>query len=331
MKKTFFRVICIGLMSVMLFGITCIIGCGEVKKGTDSAGVAVLDYRDNDGEIQIKRANAILNADTGYVEETVTALLSPLPELNKGVDWVIEWADNAPLKNTDINEYLRVTPDPNDSMTAKIRCYKSFRGSSALLFVTSRNSGAKGSCVVYFVGKPNSLTVNTSGLTVGARGTQKDVYFLNNGQTYTLDIALSNIFGDVGADYKNYTVSVSGVGSFVKGTASIFPSKYEWSDEVSVTLDSVKDKYISVSIADGKLVIEAKGRYESEKGNYVGGGASGSIMANRYKQDNVGEGGYLPYYSVVVKASNIDKQIALRFYIDSSVTEVSTIPGEVSF
>ena len=331
MKKVFMKVICMGVITAVLFGMTCLTGCSTIKKYINKADNVVLDYEDNGGEIQIQRATSVLNAESGYVEETVTAILTPSTVANKAVDWSIEWADNAPLKNSAISDYLTVTPDSDGSLTAKVRCYKSFRGSSAVLYVTSRNSGAKGSCIVYFVGKPSSLTVDTSKLTMKARGTLQDVYCLSNGSTYTLDITLSNVFGDIGEDYKNLTVEIEGVGSFVKGTANINAAGCTWSYETEVTLDSVKDKYIAASIANGKLVIEAKGRYEAEQGDYVNGSSSGSIMANRYKEDVTGQGGYLPYYSLVVKASNCDKKIALHVYIDVSVTEVSTNPSEVAF
>ena len=331
MKKAFLKVVCMGVITAVLFGMTCLTSCSTIKKYINKADNAVLDCEDNGGEIQIQRATSVLNAESGYVEETVTAILTPSTVANKAVDWSIEWADNAPLKNSAISDYLTVTPDSDGSLTAKVRCYKSFRGSSAVLYVTSRNSGAKGSCIVYFVGKPSSLTVDTSNLTMKARGTLQDVYCLSNGSTYTLDIALSNVFGDIGEDYKNFTVEVEGVGSFIQGTANITAAGYAWSYEKEITLDSVKDKYIAVNIVNGKLVIEAKGRYEAEKGDYVGGSSSGSIMANRYKEDVTGQDGSLPYYSVVVKASNCGKQIALHVYIDVSVTEVSTNPSEVAF
>lgn len=330
MKKAFLKVVCMGVVTAVLFGMTCLTGCSTIKKYINKADNAVLDYEDNGGEIQIQRATSVLNAESGYVEETVTAILTPSTVANKAVDWSIVWADNAPLKNSAISDYLTVTPDSDGSLTAKVRCYKSFRGSSAVLYVTSRNSGAKGSCIVYFVGKPSSLTIDVSNLSTQWRG-KILVCSLNKGSTYTQDIILSNKFNDVGEDYKNLTLEVSGIGSFVQGTANINSAGYTWSNEENVALDSVKDKYIAVSIVNGKLVIEAKGRYEEEKGNYVGGSSSGSIMANRYKEDVTGKDGSLPYYSVVVKASNCDKQIALHVYIDVSVTEVSTNPTEVSF
>lgn len=331
MKKAFLKVVCMGVITAVLFGMTCLTGCSTIKKYINKADNAVLDYEDNGGEIQIQRATSVLNAESGYVEETVTAILTPSTVANKAVDWSIEWADNAPLKNSAISDYLTVTPDSDGSLTAKVRCYKSFRGSSAVLYVTSRNNGVKGSCFVSFVGKPSSLTVDTSNLTMKARGTLEDVYSLSNGSTYTLDITLSNVFGDVGEDYKDFVLQVEGVGSFNQGTANINASGIYWDAVREITLNSVKSKYIAVSIVNGKLIIEAKGRYEDEKGDYVSGGSAGSIMANRYKDDNIGQGGFLPYYSIVVKASNCSMQIALHVYIDVAVTAVSMSPTEISF
>lgn len=330
MKKVFMKVICMGVITAVLFGMTCLTGCSTIKKYINKADDAVLDYEDNGGEIQIQRATSVLNAESGYVEETVTAIITPSTVANKAVDWSIVWADNAPLKNSAISDYLTVTPDSDGSLTAKVRCYKSFRGSSAILYVTSRNSGAKGSCIVYFVGKPSSLTIDVSNLSTQLRG-KILVCSLNKGSTYTQDIILSNKFNDVGEDYKNLTFEVSGIGSFVQGTANINSAGYTWSNEENVALDSVKDKYIAVSIVNGKLVIEAKGRYEEEKGNYVGGSSSGSIMANRYKEDNTDSMGFLPYYNIIVKASNSTVLGAIQVYICEGVSNVDITPSEVSF
>ena len=330
MKKAFLKVICMGVIIAVLFGMICLTGCSTIKKYINKADNAVLDYEDNGGEIQIQRATSVLNAESGYVEETVTAILTPSTVANKAVDWSIEWADNAPLKTSAISDYLTVTPDSDGSLTAKVRCYKSFRGSSAVLYVTSRNSGAKGSCIVYFVGKPSSLTVDVSNLSTQWRG-KILVCSLNKGSTYTQDIILSNKFNDVGEDYKNLTLDVSGIGSFVQGTANITSAGYTWSYEENVALDSVKDKYIAVSIVNGKLVIEAKGRYEEEKGNYVGGSSSGSIMAGRYKEDTTDSMGFLPYYNIIVKASNSKVLGAIQVYICEGVSNVDITPTEISF
>lgn len=350
MKKVFMKVICMGVITAVLFGMTCLAGCSTIKKYINKADNAVLDYEDNGGEIQIQRATSVLNAESGYVEETVTAILTPSTVANKAVDWSIVWADNAPLKNSAISDYLTVTPDSDGSLTAKVRCYKSFRGSSAVLYVTSRNSGAKGSCIVYFVGKPSGISVDTAGLETVTRGNLSGVVSLTKGQTYNLDILLSNVFGDVGSEYlESCTVSVVGKGTYVKGTLSSCQS-YDtkkgtyggvvesWSDTADAGLQTVTDKCIECSIVGGKLVINAKECYESaafatdsnitteDMGRLI---YTTTTSKNVYKEDKTDADGNLPYYQITVSIDGY--KTVFNVYISAGVTAVSVDSSGIVF
>ena len=202
MKKAFLKVVCMGVITAVLFGMTCLTGCSTIKKYINKADNVVLDYEDNGGDIKINRSGAKLYTTFGesYVEETVTATISPSTAKNKAVDWSVEWASDAALKGQAIGDYLTVTPDSDGSLTAKLRCKKSFRGSSAVLIATSRDSGEKGLCYVLYVGKPSGISVDTAGLETVTRGNLSGVVSLTKGQTYNLDILLSNVFGDAEAN-----------------------------------------------------------------------------------------------------------------------------------
>lgn len=82
------------------------------------------------------------------------------------------------------------------------------------------------------------MTVNTSGIGTQSRGKLTGVFQLKRGQTYTQAITLSNVFNDVGSEYGNYTVTLTGVGSFVKGTFRTTATQEFWSEETTVTLDN---------------------------------------------------------------------------------------------
>ena len=79
---------------------------------------------------------ATATADDGTVSKILTATVTPENAENKTVDWSIYWADDAPLKDKDISEYLTLTPTADGALTATVTCKKSFRGSVAYIKVT---------------------------------------------------------------------------------------------------------------------------------------------------------------------------------------------------
>ena len=83
---------------------------------------------------------------------TVKATIQPATASNQQVDWKVEWASNATLKNQKISDYLSVTPDSDGSLSARVDCYKSFIGNTAVLSATTRNGKIKGTCNIVFIG-----------------------------------------------------------------------------------------------------------------------------------------------------------------------------------
>ncbi len=276
------------------------------------------------------RYAAATQANTASVSYDITATLEPANVENKKVDWKIEWSADAPLKDKKITEYFTLTPTSDGALTAKLTCIKSFRGSSAILSVTSRDSGVVGTATVTFSGKPATMDVDVSGIGTQTRGNISGVLQLKRGQTYTQTIGISNAFGDVGSEYSDYSVSVTGVGSFVKGTFTATMSYQKWSEETNVNLDSVKNDYISAKIVNGKLVVEAKDRYENMRGSTVGN-SSGGTTKDLYKEDNKDSNGNLPYYQIKVTENKSGLSKTLNVYIVSTVNTVSVNYGNIDF
>lgn len=355
MKKAFLKVVCMGVITVVLFGMLCFTGCSKIKeytKNITSDNREETEITGSIGDIKINRSGAKLYTTFGesYVEETVTATISPSTAKNKAVDWSVEWASDAALKGQAIGDYLTVTPDSDGSLTAKLRCKKSFRGSSAVLIATSRDSGEKGLCYVLYVGKPSGISVDTAGLETVTRGNLSGVVSLTKGQTYNLDILLSNVFGDVGSEYlESCTVSVVGKGTYVKGTLSSRQS-YDtkkgtyggvvesWSDTADAGLQTVTDKCIECSIVGGKLVINAKECYESAAlatdSNTTHEDMDRLIYTtttskNVYKEDKTDVDGNLPYYQITVSIDGY--KTVFNVYISAGVTAVSVDSSGIVF
>lgn len=261
------------------------------------------------------------------ITQTITATITPSDAENQEVDWSIAWSEDAPLKESKISDYLTITPQSDGALKATVACYKSFRGSTAVITVTSREGGCKATCFVNYVGKPDALTLNTSALSTTARG-NVTAFLLGVGQTLDLQISVSNIFDDLGSGYDNYTVKVEGIGSFVISRRTISASGTTWDDERSLSLEAVKSDYISASIVGNTLRISGLGRYE----NYAGEITGGSMYTRQdfYRSDNTTNGA-LPYFRVTVTetASQISK--SFNFYVASTVNSVDLSKDIITF
>ena len=240
-------IVAFSLIIVLMAGViaSLVIAIGSKQPETPKETInaeSQLDYQQKSGPILLAmgapRYAAATASDTASVSYDVTATITPSTVENKKVDWEIEWSDDAALKDKPISDYLVVTPTSDGALTATLKCIKPFRGSSAILSATSRDSGVRGTANVTFSGKPATMTVNTSGIGTQSRGKLTGVFQLKRGQTYTQAITLSNVFNDVGSEYGNYTVTLTGVGSFVKGTFRTTATQEFWSEETTVTLDN---------------------------------------------------------------------------------------------
>lgn len=313
MKKAFLKVVCMGVVTAVLFGMTCLTGCSTIKKYINKADNAVLDYEDNGGEIQIQRATSVLNAESGYVEETVTAILTPSTVANKAVDWSIEWADNAPLKNSAISDYLTVTPDSDGSLTAKVRCYKSFRGSSAILYVTTRIGEVKGSCSISFVGKPATGNLNLDNYDLKCtRGNLTDVIVLYVDSQYHFYFNFDNIFHDVGTGLvSGYQCSVEFIGD----------ARYSHMTSSKLPINLFSLKCLSYEVHDNSVTLKPISRYEDCK----------TASSERWKEDYVDKDGNLPYIKVTISANEGQFSQTFNVYIDVPVDEVNVDKTEISF
>ncbi len=214
---------------------------------------------ENTEHIKLNMSEASPQSSPNSVNKTITATVLPAAAENKLVDWSVEWADSANTKN--VSEYVTVTPTSNGSTTATVSCYKAFTG-EIVVTVTTRESGYQAFCNVKFVGIPSTISV-----TGGVAPTSANRYDLAIGKSFTYDIASANIFNNVGSEYKTITASLTGVGSFKTGYMEQYVSsgnkKWYENNIKTVTLDSLKDEFIGISLAGSKLTVTTKKSIES--------------------------------------------------------------------
>lgn len=261
------------------------------------------------------------SSTSSYVQQTLTATVLPATASNKTVDWSVAWADSS--NTATVTDYVTVTPASNGSTTATVTCKKAFTG-DIIVTVTTRESGYTAECIVSFVGKPTDITVSSS-LTA-----QSDGYHVGIGNAYTFNIGLTNPFNSVGADYQNITVEVNGVGSVVLASKEYYVSSGNttWYEGTTVTLDSLKDKFITANYSNGVLTVNTLKTIESyyESMERIDSGRT------RYYTNAFKEYASDCYFTVKITETNsgLSETIKIRFD-DSVVTSVSTSVSEMTF
>ena len=176
-----------------------------------------LAFEDNNLNANMMFSPVKLNAAASY---TVKATIQPATASNQQVDWKVEWDANAALKSQKISDYLSVTPDSDGSLSARVDCYKSFIGNTAVLSATTRDGKIKGTCNIVFIGKATDIAVESKAVkkSTTERGEYYEVY---PNKTHTFDISLSNVFNSVATP--KFTVTRGGSGSVYFGTEYAAP------------------------------------------------------------------------------------------------------------
>ena len=268
---------------------------------------------------------ATATADDGTVSKILTATVTPENAENKTVDWSIYWADDAPLKDKDISEYLTLTPTADGALTATVTCKKSFRGSVAYIKVTTRVGGYEALCSVTFTGIPSSLNVDTAALKTTSDGQKYLIANTSSG----FAVNLSNVFGDIDESYYDkITVTVEGVGSFIADEYFTNMSGSWWNQkEKTITVDSIKDKFVTVNYQNKNITIQTQKVVE----NYyrgVTGGSSGGSFSDHFKSwvnDEVG------YFKITVSCAELNLQQVFSFRITSSINGVGLSQSTITF
>ena len=264
-------------------------------------------------------------SEDGTVSKVLTATVTPENAENKTVDWTLYWADDAALKDSDISEYLTLTPTADGALTATVTCKKSFRGSVAYIKVTTRVGGYEALCSVTFTGIPSSLNVDTAALKTTSDGQKYLIANTSSG----FAVNLSNVFGDIDESYYDkITVTVEGVGSFISGTCFVDRNGEHWNEATQIeTVDSLKDNFVEVNYQNKNITIHTKKVVE----NYyygVGGGSAGGTYTGRFKSwvnDEVG------YFKITVSCAELNLQQVFSFRITSSINGVGLSQSTITF
>ena len=319
-KKLFAIMAAIAVFALVLSLV--LVGCSSDKNAPTADNDFSAEIH-NTQYVKLAMSTATVLAADNSVSKTLTATVLPETAENKKVDWSVEW-DNTE-NTTDVTEYVTVTPSADGSTTATVTCYKAFTG-NIIITVTTRENGYSATCVVSFIGIPTEIALN------GSLPPSAGEYNVGIGETYTFDVTLTNPFNQVGSQFNDITCGVNGVGSVVLGYMEHYNSSgidkwYDESDE-TVTLDSLKENFITVSYSAGKLsitTIKSIESYYSSVQRMDGGRTRAYHDKFRSYVDDC-------YFKVWIKenTSGLTKEFNVRFD-DAVVTGVNMSNGEISF
>ncbi len=190
--------------------------------------------------------------------KTLTATVLPASAANQKVNWSVEWGDSSNTSN--VNDYITVTPTSAGSNIATVTCYQKFSG-NIIVTATTQENGYSASCIVTFAGQPSDIAISGNISPISGE------YRVGVGQAYTFDVTLSNVFNQVGSQFNQVVCTVEGVGTVKLGSMEYYnqTGTHKWWEDslVDTALDTLKDNFINVSYANGKLTVNTLKTIES--------------------------------------------------------------------
>lgn len=271
-----------------------------------------------------------------YVSQTVTATITPSTVVDKYVTWSVAWANDAPLKDKNISDYIKVTDDSQGNLTATINCYKSFKGSKAILTCTTRQGGKTGTVNIVYEGVPSSMSITApTGVTKYNLG-KDSVDLLYVGKSYSLNLAMDNIFHSVGSNFNDFTVTVTGVGSVTCGSYSQSGRGAGWSSHSNIVdFNKIAKEFVTCSTSGNTLSINVTKSlydyYESKETKIVEGNGETTTYTNKLYSINTDSDGNKPYFLVTVKHKTLGFSAQYKFFIGEEVSKVSPSKTTITF
>lgn len=271
-----------------------------------------------------------------YVSQTVTATITPSTVVDKYVTWSVAWANDAPLKDKNISDYIKVTDDSQGNLTATVNCYKSFKGSKAILTCTTRQGGKTGTVNIVYEGVPSSMSITApTGVTKYNLG-KDSVDLLYVGKSYSLNLAMDNIFHSVGSNYNDFTVTVTGVGSVTCGSYSQSGRGAGWSSHSNIVdFNKIAKEFVTCSTSGNTLSINVTKSlydyYESKETKIVEGNGETTTYTNKLYSINTDSDGNKPYFLVTVKHKTLGFSAQYKFFIGEEVSKVTPSKTTITF
>ena len=229
-----------------------------------------------------------------------------------------------------------MTDDSQGNLTATVNCYKSFKGSKAILTCTTRQGGKTGTVNIVYEGVPSSMSITApTGVTKYNLG-KDSVDLLYVGKSYSLNLAMDNIFHGVGSNYNDFTVTVTGVGSVTCGSYSQSGRGAGWSSHSNIVdFNKIAKEFVTCSTSGNTLSINVTRSlydyYESKETKIVEGNGETTTYTNKLYSINTDSDGNKPYFLVTVKHKTLGFSAQYKFFIGEEVSKVSPSKPTITF
>ncbi len=346
MDKTKIKWIALAIAVILAFtGIGIVIGLAIQINNPDMSlslfNSDVLDYEifNDEGHITLSLAAA---GDQDSYTKTITATVLPEDAPMKSVRWFVVWDSAADVPSEDgvVSHYITVTPSSNDSKVATIQCLKPFEGSNILVQCKTDVGGYMATCVIKYVGTPNSLSFDTTGRTIksfdgwGVNGIE-----LSCGTTASLPLSLDNAMHAVGSTFGNYEVTLEAHGGITYH--SVFVGSYgqgttESDGSANLTTNS-SQAYIGRSGQAGFLYI-LQATIEDGKLKLIAGDSFSAYthtISERPGKDTKTFTGYIdgkkPYIKVTVTETTSGVSQSINVTTQATVSSLSLSATSIEF
>lgn len=279
-------------------------------------------------------------ASTTYTK-TLTATVLPSDAQDKSVDWSYAWEDTSITE--DVTTYLSVVPSGDGSTTATVTCLKGFLNKNIIITVTTRVGGFSATCLVRYLGVPETLTIDSSAYTTAYDSTvSKDLTQIYTNSSYDLPLVLGNSMNSVGSGYGSYKITLSAPGTILVNAKTVVRSTGEETNKTEEATFNISENPdgkiyasaqignnfltpICVYINEGKLHVSTNNSMLAYT-NTVGGQSSYCTRTVIGMKD-----GQTAYYSVTVTETNTNVSQTINFKILSSVSSVNLSLTEINF
>lgn len=280
--------------------------------------------------------NKVDTPEQVYVSQTVTATITPSTVVDKYVTWSVAWANDAPLKSSNISDYIKITDESQGNLTATVNCYKAFKGSKAVLTCTTRQGNKTATIDVVYEGVPSSMKINSPSNVTKYNLGKDSVDLLYVGSTYSLNLAMDNIFHSVGSNFNDFTVTVTGVGSVTCGTYSQSKRGAGWSSHSNIVeFSKIAKEFVTTSTSGNTLSINVTKSlydyYESKETKVVEGNGETTTYTNKLYSLNTDDNGNKPYFIVKVQHKTLGFSAEYKFFIGEEISKVTASKATITF
>lgn len=335
MKKSISIISIVTILVIVACASTlCFVGCQSATQNKESSipgDMLTIQQTNEMASVSLQISAPVYFAggsgDAAYTEQTVTAIISPDTVQDKHVTWGLDWADGAALASNPVSNYIVLEQD--GSTTCTLKCYQAFRGSNIILTCTTRQNNKSCTATITYNGIPSTIAMgNASGAGTYNLGNMT-VPSLYVGSTYSVPINLGNIFNDVGSNYNNYTVTVSGVGSVVLGKYVVSARGAGWNsaDDHTVDISTIASQMVSCTTNGATLKITVNksiyGYCESTTTSHPEGLGETTTYNNKVHSVNTDDSGNKPYIVITVKQNTSNISATYKCFLEEAVASVS--------